>query len=203
MDLRSVLDTDVASMAGAERSLAELAADWRLRVRVALAAISLGVGAAVVDPHLRVGIAVAVMGTLALPLLTRHRRRVLLAQLVRDRRAYTIAAVREAGERFASPRRRRTLAAGLRSVVRGADDEDHHLGYMAPSLDERVRPRRERMLAIADALESAGQPPHPASTALVHALLTRPSSSPLYNPGLAEDVLDLSLHRIEAGAGLR
>jgi hypothetical protein len=40
---------------------------------------------------------------------------------------------------------------------------------------------------------------HPASVALVHQLLTRPGLSPLYNIGLQEDVLDLALHRVEAG----
>lgn len=200
---RSLLDTDRGNIAGAERFLAELAADCRLRLRVAVAAAALGAAAFVLYPGLRVGIAVAVVGALVLPLATRLRRRALLAELVRDRRAYSIAAVREAGERFADPRRRGRLAAWLRVVVRRADGEDSHVGCTAPSLDERVRPRRERLLAIADALEAPDRPPHPASTALVHALLTRPPSSPLYNAGLDEDVLDLSLHRIEAGAGLR
>jgi hypothetical protein len=34
---------------------------------------------------------------------------------------------------------------------------------------------------------------------LLHHLLTIPGLSPLYNPGLDADLVDLALHRIEAG----
>jgi hypothetical protein len=55
------------------------------------------------------------------------------------------------------------------------------------------------MLRIADALEDDARDVHPASLALLHQVLTRPGVSPLYNPGLDADLLDLALHRVEAG----
>jgi hypothetical protein len=66
-------------------------------------------------------------------------------------------------------------------------------------INARVEPRRERLLRMAEALEDDAREVHPASVALLHQMLTRPGVSPLYNPGLDEDLLDLGLHRVEAG----
>ena len=51
----------------------------------------------------------------------------------------------------------------------------------------------------ADAFEDDAREVHPACVALLHQVLTRPGVSPLYNIGLHEDLLDLALHRVEAG----
>jgi hypothetical protein len=137
--------------------------------------------------------------TLALGARSLWRRRELIAALLRERDAYAIDDVRREGARFANVARRRRLGAWLRKLVRIAETDELPPSINLRVLDERVRPRRDRLLRIADALEAEDRPIHPASVALLHQLLTRPPLSPLYNPGLDEDLLDLALHRIEAG----
>jgi hypothetical protein len=87
----------------------------------------------------------------------------------------------------------------LRTLVAVADGQEPPPSATVRAIDERVRQRRERLLHLADAVENDIRNIHPASIALLHQVLTRPGLSPLYNPGLEEDLLDLALHRVEAG----
>jgi hypothetical protein len=199
MPLRSVLEREVPPSQESELRLQALRAQSRDYAIGALVGIVGAPIAIVVAPQLGVAIAVAAAAAIALCLRSVTRRRGLLALLLRDRGAYEIADVRRAGERFANPARRHRLGAWLRSLVKVADAEGVPASLNLRAIDERVRPRRERFLRIADALEADERSIHPASVALLHQMLTRPPVSPLYNHGLDEDLLDLALHRVEAG----
>jgi hypothetical protein len=197
MALRSLLDRSGPPLAEVELRLASL----RLRVRQMLAAaVILGAvaGAAVaVDARAAIALGAAAGTAVAAAAWAQLRRRSLVFRLLGVRDAYRLEVIRNAGSAFATPQRRRRLAAGLRRLVAFGDGEFALPGYAA-SLDERVHERRMRLLALAEAFESA-EPIHPASVVLLHRLITLPASSPLYNPGLGADVLDLTLHEVEAG----
>ena len=152
-----------------------------------------------VEPRLAVALLAAAVAMLILSGRAMWRRRELLGALLTDRNAYEIDAVRRHATRFATPARRQRLGAWLRKLVAVADGEEYAPSANVRAIDPRVEPRRERLLKLADALDNDGQEVHPASIALLHQLLTRPGISPLYNIGLTEDVLDLALHRVEAG----
>ncbi len=171
-----------------------------------LAGLLLAPAAAMVaflDAHLAVALGAAAVAAAILAVATRGRRRSLLAELLRERDAYAIDDVRTAGNRFASDARRHHLAAWVRGIVGAVEGTHPEAAYNFVSLDDRVRGRRERLLALADAFESRERTIHPASVALLHQLLTRPPLSPLYNPGLDEELLDFALHRVEAGIDRR
>lgn len=119
--------------------------------------------------------------------------------LLAERDAYSIVAVRRQAARFATPKRRHRLGAWLRKVVAVAEGDQHPPSSQVRVIDARVRPRRERLLKLADAFDDDRIDVHPASVALLHQVLTRPGLSPLYNVGLQEDLVDLALHRVEAG----
>jgi hypothetical protein len=195
--LRSLLDRSVPPLAEVELRLASL----RRRVRQMLAASAvLGAlaGAAVaVDPRAAIALGVATVTALVFAAWAELSSRSVIWRLLWVRDAYRLEVIREAGFAFATLARRRRLAAGLRRLVAFGDGEFALPGYAA-SLDERVYQRRGRLLALAEAFESA-QPIHPASVILLHRLITLPAASPLYNPELGEDVLDLTLHEVEAG----
>jgi hypothetical protein len=198
MQLRSVLEREIAP-SEAERRLGALRAqarDYGLACTLAFLGTVLAIGVA---PRLALGLAAAAVLTLVLAGLSRWRRRELISALLRERDAYSIDSVRHRATRFATLPRRRRLGSWLRKLVLVADGEELPPSLNLRVIDERVLPRRERILRIADAFEVDERQIHPASVALLHQLLTRPGLSPLYNPGLDEDLLDLALHRIEAG----
>lgn len=199
MPLRSVLEREVQPSQESDLRLKALRAQARDYAVGALVGIVGAPFAIVVEPQLGLAIVAAAVAALVLCMRSVLRRRTLLALLLRDRGAYEILAVRREGERFANPARRHRLGAWLRSLVQVADAEGVPASLNLRAIDERVAPRRERFLRLADALEADERSIHPASVALLHQLLTRPPVSPLYNHGLDEDLLDLVLHRVEAG----
>lgn len=199
VQLKSVLDRDLPRLQDAERKLDALGSQARdLSIAFLLAVVGT-VAAIVAEPRLAVILAAAAVATLVLAGRSIWRRRELLVMLLPQRDAYAIEAVRKEANQFVTVARRRRLGGWLREIVAVADGEQHPPSANVRVIDARVRPRRERMLRIADALEDDGRRVHPASVALLHQVLTRPGMSPLYNPGLDEDLLDLALHRVEAG----
>jgi hypothetical protein len=197
-ELRSVLERDVPA-SEAELKLAALRAQARdFGVACGLSLVG-AVIAGVVDPRLAVALIAAGVAMLILSGRATWRRQELLGALLTDRNAYSIEAVRRRATRFATPARRHRLGAWLRKLVAVADGEEHPPSVNVRALDLRVQLRRERLLRLADALDDEVRGVHPAAIALLHQILTRPGLSPLYNVGLKEDLLDLALHRVEAG----
>jgi hypothetical protein len=198
-ELRSVLERGLPRSAEAERKLDALRAQARdFAVACALSFIG-AVVAVAVDSRLALGLAAVALGTAVLCARSVWRRRELLVMLLAERDAYSIVAVRRQAARFATPKRRHRLGAWLRKVVAVAEGDQHPPSSQVRVIDARVRPRRERLLKLADALDDDRIDVHPASVALLHQVLTRPGLSPLYNVGLQEDLVDLALHRVEAG----
>jgi hypothetical protein len=198
-ELRSVLERDVPPSSEAELKLGALRAQARdFGVACVLSLVG-AVIAGVVAPRLAVALLAAAVAMLLLSGRAIWRRRELVGALLTDRSAHSIAAVQRHASRFATPARRHRLGAWLRTLVAVADGQEHPPSANVRALDPRVQARRERLLKLADALDDDVRVVHPASVALVHQILTRPGLSPLYNVGLKEDLLDLALHRVEAG----
>lgn len=198
-ELRSVLERDLPRSAEAERKLDALRAQARdFAVACGLSLVGAAIAVAV-DPRLALGLGAVAFGTGVLCARALWRRRGLLVLLLAERDAYSIHAVRRQAERFATAKRRRRLGAWLRKLVAVADGEQHPPSTNVRVIDARVAPRRERLLKLADALDDDTREVHPASVALLHQVLTRPGLSPLYNVGLDDDLVDLALHRVEAG----
>jgi hypothetical protein len=197
MNLRSLLDLDLPTLADAEQRLGDLATQRRRRLTAAAALGVLAVVAELLLPQFWFALAAGAGAAFAAAVAAFDRRRSLLAGLLQVREAYRLEAVSNAGARFASLARRRRLAGWLRKIVRAAEGEELHEAYSAAAIEARVLARRERLLALASALETADTDVHPAGVAIVHRLLTRPSLSPLYNPGLDEEILDVVLYRAE------
>jgi hypothetical protein len=199
MPLKSVLERDAPRSPEAEAKLVVL----RQQARDFAIAAGLGAGgtaiAVAVAPQLAVALAAAAVLMIVLTGRSLWRRRELLNALLLDREAYSLEAVRDRATRFITLERRRRLGKWARTIVMVAKGEELPASASVRVLADRVLPRHERLLRIADALEDDDRPVHPASVALMHRLLTRPGLSPLYNPGLDEDLLDLALHRVEAG----
>jgi hypothetical protein len=198
-ELKSVLERDLPSSREAEAKLAALRAQARdFAVACVLSLVGTGI-AAVVDQRLALALAATALGTLLLTIRSVWRRRELLVMLLTERDAYSIKAVRHQATKFATAGRRHRLGVWLRKLVAVADGEQHPPSTQVRAIDARVKARRERFLKVADALEDDAREVHPACVALLHQVLTRPGLSPLYNVGLQEDLLDLALHRVEAG----
>ena len=199
--MRSLLDLDVPPLADAERKLAELSRQRRARLLSTAALGVLAVAAALVVPQLGFVLLAGAFAALVTAAVALSRRRALLGTLLQVREAYGLDAVSQAGTRFASRERRGRLASGLRRIVVAAEEQQPRPGYTATALELRVLARKERLLAVATALEDRDEALHPAGVAIVHRLLTRPPVSPLFNPALDELALDDALHRIEACPG--
>jgi hypothetical protein len=198
-ELKSVLERDLPSSREAELKLGALRAQARdFGIACALSIVGVVISITI-DPRVALALAATAFGTLVLCGRAVWRRRELVTALLSDRTAYSIDAVSRQGTRFASLARRRRLAGWLRKLVAVADGKELPDSTHIRPLDVRVRPRRERLLRLADALDDDGRDVHPASVALLHQLLTRPGLSPLYNVGLGEDLIDLALHRVDAG----
>jgi hypothetical protein len=199
MPLKSVLERGAPRAPEAEAKLVALrqqARDFAIASALGFAGMAVAVAVA---PQLAVALAAAAVLAVALSGRSLWLRRELLSALLLDRDAYSIEAVRHRATRFASLERRRRLGTWARTIVKVAQGEELPASSSVRVLTDRVLPRHERLLRIADALEDDERPVHPASVALLHRLLTRPGLSPLYNPGLDDDLLDLALHRVEAG----
>lgn len=197
--MRSVLERDLPPLAEVERKLGALRSQTRdFLIAFGLAAVGTVVAVAA-EPRLAVVLAAAALATLVLAGRSIWRRRELVVMLMPRRDAYEIETVRSEATRFATAARRQRLGAWLRQIIAVADGEQRPPSQNVRVINARVEPRRERVLRIAEALEDDAREVHPASVALLHQMLTRPGVSPLYNPGLDEDLLDLGLHRVEAG----
>jgi hypothetical protein len=197
MRLRTLLDIDLPPLHEVEQQLADMRSDVhaRLAAGAVLAVVAAGALFYSRDAMLVVGAGAA--AGIASAAWAFDRRRSLLGRLVRVRDAYRLAPVSEAGGSFANPARRKRLAVWLRRLVVVAEGDGVQMAYTAAALEERVLARRERLLALAEALEAPDGGVHPSGVAIVHCLLTRPPSSPLYNPAIDEDLLDLALHRVD------
>lgn len=198
-ELKSVLERGLPRAQEAERRLDALRGQARDFAIACLLALVGTVIAVAVDQRLALGLAAVAVGTGFLFARSTWRRRELLVMLLPDRDAYAIEAVRRQATRFATAKRRARLGAWLRKLVAVADGDEHPPSTNVRVIDARVRPRRERLMKLAAALEDESREVHPASLSLLHQMLTRPGLSPLYNLGLEEDLLDLALHRVEAG----
>ena len=198
-ELKSVLERDLPPSREAEFKLGALRSQARdFGIACALSLVGALIAFAI-DPRLAVALLATAVGTGALCGRSVWRRRGLLVALLSDRNSYSIDAVRRQAERFATPTRTHRLAAWLRKLVAVADGDELPASTHVRPLDARVKPRRERLLKLADALDEDARDVHPASVALLHQMLTRPALSPLYNIGLEDDLVDLALHRVEAG----
>jgi hypothetical protein len=196
--MRSLLDLDLPPLVDAERRLDELSSQRSRRLKGAAALTILAVVAALFLPEFGIALTAGALAALATAGSAVARRQALLSALVQVRDAYRLEAVAKAGARFATRGRRERLALWLRKIIRAAEGGDVRVPYTAAALDRRVLVRKERLLAVAAALEDCDDELHPAGVAIVHRLLTRPSVSPLFNPGLEERILDDALHRVEA-----
>jgi hypothetical protein len=198
-ELKSVLDRNLPRSHEAELKLDALRAQARdFGVASGLSVVGAAVAVAIDSRLVLILVAIA-LGTGVLCARAVWRRGELLVLLLAERDAYSIPAVRRRAKHFATPTRRHRLGAWLRKIVAVADGEQHPPSTNVRIIDARVRPRRERLLKLAEALDDERREVHPASVALLHQVLTRPGLSPLYNLGLDEDLVDLALHRVEAG----
>jgi hypothetical protein len=199
MPLRSVLERELPPPREAELKLDALRAQARDFAIASALALAGTVVAIMAEPRVAPVLAAATAAMLLLTGRSLWRRQELLTILLPARHAYSIDAVSRQAARFATGVRRRRLGSWLRKVVAVAEGEEQPPSANVRVIDARVRPRRGRILKLADAFEDDAREIHPASVALLHQLLTRPGVSPLYNPGIEEDLLDLALHRVEAG----
>jgi hypothetical protein len=198
-ELKSVVERDLPRSEEAERKLDALRSQSRdFGIACALSLIAVVVALAT-DPRVALLLAAVAVGTGFLCGRSVWRRRELLVMLLADKDAYSLEAVRRQAGRFDTADRRHRLGRWLRKIVAVADGEQHPPSTTVRVLDARVSPRRERLLKLADRLDDETSQIHTSSVALLHQLLTRPGLSPLYNIGLQEDLLDLALHRVEAG----
>jgi hypothetical protein len=196
--MRSLLDLDLPPLVDAERRLNELSSQRTRRLKGAAALTVLAAVAALVLPEFWIALVAGALAALGAAGSAFARRQALLAALLQVRDAYRLETVSRAGARFASRGRRERLALWLRKIVRAAEGGEVRAAYTAAALDGRVLVRKERLLAVAAALEDRQDELHPAGVAIVHRLLTRPSLSPLFNPELEERILDDALHRVDA-----
>lgn len=97
------------------------------------------------------------------------------------------------GKTLTKPRQRALLADGLRTMVRDA---------LRPGnlyLSDRVTRYARDLEALARDLRCPAVRVHPASVARCRRLLTEGAESPLYNPRLSEEELEVILRRIRSG----
>jgi hypothetical protein len=120
-------------------------------------------------------------------------RRELIARLALEPDAYTIPEVVAYGVHLTRPRYRRTLAQGIRKMVREALRPD------ALYLGDRVLHYARDLEAMARDLVLPNVRVHPASVARCRRLLTEAAESPLYNPKLPEEDIPQTVRRIRAG----
>jgi hypothetical protein len=120
-------------------------------------------------------------------------RRSLIARLSLEPDAYCIPEVAAYGTALAKPKKRAQLADGFRSMVRDA------LRPGALYLPDRVLRHARELEALARDLRSPAVRVHPASVARCRRLLTEAAESPLYNPRLSEEDLEVILRRIRSG----
>jgi hypothetical protein len=124
------------------------------------------------------------------------RRRALIRLLVRQRSAYVLPEVAEAGGRLVTREARLEVAALLTRVV---DDpvmaERTDIPFLLP---RRVARHAEDLRDVASLLADETAIVHPSTVALLLRLLEQPAASPLYNPDVPEEHLAMLLRRVRA-----
>jgi hypothetical protein len=120
-------------------------------------------------------------------------RRGLIARMSLEPDAYCIPEVVAYGKALTKPKKRAQLADGFRTMVRDA------LRPGALYLPDRVLRHARELEALARDLRSPAVRVHPASVARCRRLLTEAAESPLYNPRLSEEDLEVILRRIRSG----
>ena len=199
--LRTVVDRDLPPLQVAERRLADLARRRRNRLVAAAALALLAVAVGLAYPQIGIALAVGAIAALVAAAAALIERRGLLAKLIPVRGAYRIESVSRAGRRFANPGRRQRLAQSLRAAVRDAEDGAPHTAYTVAPLGERVLERRERLLALADALDGDEADLQPAGVVIVQPAADEARPLAALQPGPPESRLDDLLLRVEACRG--
>ena len=177
-ELKSVVERDLPRSQEAEAKLDALRAQARdFGIACALSLVGAAVAVAI-DPRVVVILVAIAVGTGVLCARAVWRRQELVVLLLADRDAYSISAVQRRAKRFATVKRRHRLGAWVRKIVSVADGKQHPPSTTVRIIDARIRPRRDRLLKLADALDDDARQVHPASLALLHQMLTRPGFSP-------------------------
>jgi hypothetical protein len=122
-----------------------------------------------------------------------HGRRQLIARLALQPAAYALPEVAAYGALAAELPQRARLAAWIVDVV--AEARSPHSLYLGDRVDLVAR----ELEALAHDLGSPTRAVEPVSAVACRQLLTRMAESPLYNPRLPPEDLQLTLHRIRAG----
>jgi hypothetical protein len=183
-----------------ERELEHAADELRRRRRWGVSAAVLGAAAAVVAlPALALStpfaLALAVGGLFEclVALEAVYSRRQLIARLALHPAAYELPEVAAYGTRAAELPQRARLAAWIIEIVTEA--RSPHSLYLGDRVDLVAHDLR----ALAHELVSPARSVAPESAVACSRLLTRMTESPLYNPGLPLEDLQVALHRIRAG----
>jgi hypothetical protein len=122
-----------------------------------------------------------------------YRRAGVVSSLALHPAAYALPEVAAYGRKAAQPRQRARLAAWLSEVV--AEAQAPHSLYLA----DRVALVAHELEALARELTSPRRSVEPVSAVACRRLLTNMIDSPLYNPRLPVDDLQVALRRIRAG----
>jgi hypothetical protein len=183
-----------------DRDLEQAADELRRRRRRGVSAALLGAAAVVLAlPTLALSLpfalALAAGGLFecVVALYAVHSRRQLIAQLALQPAAYELREVAAYGTRAAELPQRARLAAWIFEIV--AEARSPHSLY----LGDRVDLVAQDLQALARELASPARSIAPASAVACRRLLTRMTESPLYNPRLPLEDLQLALHSIRAG----
>ena len=183
-----------------DRDLEHAAEELRRRRRWSVSAAVLGAAAAAVAlPALAlstpVALALAAGGLFEclVALEAVHARRQLIARLALHPAAYELPEVAAYGTRAAALPQRARLAAWIFEIV--AEARSPYTLY----LGDRVDLVAHDLQALAHELVSPARSVAPESAVACRRLLTRMTESPLYNPGLPLEDLQLALRRIRAG----
>jgi hypothetical protein len=183
-----------------ERDLEHAAHDLDRLRRRALQAAALAAAAGVVAllagllfAPLALAMAVGAVAEIVLAVGALYGRRQLVARLALQPAAYVIPEVAAYGTRAAELCQRARLAEWIVEVL--AEAGSPHSLY----LGERVRVVAHELEALAHDLVSPVKSVEPVSAVACRRLLTRMTESPLYNPRLPLEDLQLALHGIRAG----
>jgi hypothetical protein len=131
------------------------------------------------------GIAVGALGVRAV-----WYRWVIVENLVGERDAYVISEIRERAVHETTMRRRRVLAAGIRSWLR-------------EPVSDNVRGAATELEALAAELEDDQLTLEPGCAVACRRLVTDSERSPLLNPAFAPEDLRSGIRRIRSGFGCR
>jgi hypothetical protein len=183
-----------------ERELEHAAEELRRRRRWGLSAAVLAAAAGLaalpalaLSPRVALALALGGLFECVFALQAVHARRQLIARLALQPAAYELSEVAAYGTRAAQLPQRARLAAWIFEIV--AEAGSPYSLYLGDRVDLVAHDLEE----LAQELVSPARSVAPASAVACRRLLTRMTESPLYNPGLPFEDLQLALHRIRAG----